>query len=84
MKKYKIRLVGHSMMMVGISYMVGLLVYYYPIEPNINIWFFLTIFLIVVGLGLLISIGNKKERRQARQRRRVASVSRFRKASKGM
>ena len=28
--------------------------------------------------------GNKKERRQARQRRRVASMSRFKKASKGM
>ena len=28
--------------------------------------------------------GNKKERKHARQKRRVASVSRFKKASKGM
>lgn len=28
--------------------------------------------------------GNKKERKQARRRRRVVSVSRFKKASKGM
>ena len=28
--------------------------------------------------------GNKKDRKKARQKRRIASVSRFKKASKGM
>ena len=45
-------------------------------------------------IGIIINIGekkmgkpmqgNKKERRQARRKRRIVSVSRFKKASKGM
>ena len=54
LKKYKMRLIGHSIGMMGISRMNDVIDYYYPEANNINYWVGIMLFGVIVGFWIML------------------------------